>query len=67
MQIFDEINSDFPNGLGSMQVIGLNLVLSVPMWGVMQTTNPDIGPYFIHFPFTGSQWWKLPVFHSKPR
>jgi hypothetical protein len=56
MQIFDEINSDFPNGLGSMQVIGLNLVLSVPMWGVMQTTNPDIGPYFIHFPFTGSQW-----------
>jgi hypothetical protein len=53
-RIFNEIKSEFPNGLGSVKVIGPDLMLYIPRLRELRGVEPTIHSQFMEFPFTGS-------------
>jgi len=55
IRILDELNSEFPIGLGSAYATGLSLLLVPPRLRDLKAMDPTIGPYFVDFPFTGSR------------
>jgi len=53
-QIFDELNDEYPDGLGSAYATGLSLLLIPPQPRNLKAIDPTICPRLIEFPFTGS-------------